>query len=271
MSMKRTNYNTMNRRNYIKNMGLLSAAPLLVSANSPLNTNSQKILELRRYKFSSENNKSQFHNFMRMVYIPALSNMGIGPIGAFAPIYLYDSFASTYLLIPFDTVEQAFQLNQRLQSDAGYKAKEFENMEQAAPLYHSYTSTLMSAFSNFPNINVPEICKAKKRRYFNLRTYKSHSRVALQRKIDMFNTDGEIEMHKKMGYEHIFFGEAIFGDELPNMSYMHVWENLDEYENLMRKFWNSPDFVELRNRPKYKNTTYDGFSILLRPEGYSQI
>lgn len=264
----------MNRRSYIKKLGLLSAAPLFVNPSYAFNINNeQNVFELRRYKFSSEHNKSHFHNFMRKVYIPTLNQMGIEPIGAFAPIYLYDSFAAMYLLIPFNTVEQAFQLNQQLLNDYGFneKAKEFGIMEQTAPLYHSYTSTLMSAFSNFPSINLPEICKAKKWRYFNLRTYKSHSHQALQKKIDMFNTDGEIEMHKKMGYEHIFFGEAIFGEELPNMSYMHVWEDLKTYEEQMNKFWNSPDFVELRNKPKYKNSTYDGFSILLRAEEYSQI
>jgi hypothetical protein len=263
----------MNRRNHIKKLGVLSAAPLFANPIIGEDIKKQGVLELRRYKFSSENNRSRFHNYMKNVYIPTLNQLGIRPIGAFAPIYVYDSYAAMYLLIPFDTVKQAFQLNQQLQEDAGFKekTKEFDDMEQTIPLYHSYTSTIMSAFSNFPGINIPEICKTKKRRYFNLRTYKSHSHVALQKKIDMFNTDGEIEMHKKMGYEHIFFGEAIFGDELPNMSYMHVWEDLEEYEELMHKFWNSPDFVELRNRPKYKNTTYDGFSILLQPLGYSQI
>lgn len=104
-----------------------------------------------------------------------------------------------------------------------------------------------------------------------MRTYQSHSHSLLQRKIEMFNTDGEIEMHKAAGYKHIFFGEAIFGDKMPNMSYMHVWNDLKTYEETMEKWWNNPEFIELRNKPKYKNATYDMTSVLLVPETSSQI
>ncbi|MCK5138321.1 MAG: hypothetical protein KAQ85_00625 [Thermodesulfovibrionia bacterium] len=210
---------------------------------------------------------------MSNAYIPALNRLGINPIGSFRPIYLFDSFVSLYLLLPFTSIDQAFLLNKHLLDDEEFikKADEYDNTTNENPLYLSFDSTVLLAFSNFPKINLPDICIHKKKRYFNLRTYKSHSCNLLQQKIDMFNIDGEIELHKAMGYKHIFFGEAIFGDQMPNMSYMHVWEDLKTYEEQMDRFWNSPEFVELRNRPKYKDSTYDGFSILLIPENSSQI
>jgi hypothetical protein len=263
----------MNRRDYLKKMGLLSSLPLIGGYKDIANGNNQSIYELRKYRFISEKYKSQFNTYLSNIYIPALNQLGIKPVGSFRPIYLFDSYIELYLLLTFSNIEEAFLLNKNLFDNKEFSKKtdEFDFSTNDNPLYISYDSTILLAFSNFPKIVLPDICINKQKRYFNLRIYKSHSNTLLQKKIDMFNVDGEIELHESMGYQHIFFGEAIFGDQMPNMSYMHVWSDLKTYEDQMDKFWNNPEFVKLRNNPKYNDSTYDSFSILLIPENCSQI
>ncbi len=263
----------MNRRNLLKHLGIISSFPLFVFSLNFGKDIRRSIYELRRYQLPSKNHQLRFDKYIGRVFIPALNRLGIQTVGAFSPLHFYDSYASLFMLIPYNTIEEAFTINEKLFNDKDFleNSDEFINTSYDNPVYSSYKNTIMLAFEKFPSIRLHEICLNKKRRYFNLRTYLSHSVKACKKKIEMFNTGGEIEIFQEVGYKLIFFGESIFGENMPNLSYMHVWEDLKTYQELGDKFWFHPKWVELSNKPEYKNITSDYFSILLKPKKYSQI
>ena len=41
-----------------------------------------------------------------------------------------------------------------------------------------------------------------------------------QKKIEMFNTGGELALFREVGMDPVFFGEALLGTRVPNLTYM---------------------------------------------------
>lgn len=91
--------------------------------------------------------------------------MGISPVGSFRPIYLTDSNITLYLLIPFSAIDQVFLLNYNLRNDKEFikMDAEYDHTTNDNPLYVSYDSSILLAFSNFPKIDLPDICIQKKK------------------------------------------------------------------------------------------------------------
>jgi hypothetical protein len=264
---------SMNRRNVLKKLGIISSLPLLYEQNAFGKETERSIYELRRYKLPTSHHHERFDGFMTKAFMPALSRLNIKPVGVFSPLYFADTYSEVYLLIPYSKVEDAFRLNDQLFSDKEFleAGEEYINASPDNPVYTSYKNSIMIAFEDAPEIELHDICINKKRRIFNLRTYSSQTVKACKKKIEMFNSGGEIDVFREVGMKLIFFGEAIFGDRLPNLSYMHVWEDLQTYDELGEKFWNHPKWVEIREMVEYKNIVTDYFSVLLKPKNYSQI
>ena len=90
-----------------------------------------------------------------------------------------------------------------------------------------------------------------------LRIYESHSMKKGQKKIEMFNTGGELDIFGKVGLTPVFFGEALVGLKLPNLTYMLGFDNEEAKEAAWKAFLAHPDWKKLK--------------IVLRPSSCSQI
>ena len=91
-----------------------------------------------------------------------------------------------------------------------------------------------------------------KSRLFELRIYESHSARANRKKIEMFNS-GEIDIFRKTGLRPVFFGEAIAGARLPNLTYLLVFDDMAARERHWAEFVAHPDWKELSAKPEYAN------------------
>jgi hypothetical protein len=108
--------------------------------------------------------------------------------------------------------------------------------------------------------------------FFELRTYESNDEQTLRRKIDMFNK-GESRVFQKLGMNPVFFAEAVFGSQLPHLTYMLAYNDWASRERLWSAFGSDPDWQKLRAIPGLSdpeivsNTT----NTILRPAAYSDI
>jgi hypothetical protein len=112
-------------------------------------------------------------------------------------------------------------------------------------------SSLFVGFEGMPAIEVPP-ADMPKSRLFELRTYQSHSAQANRKKIEMFN-QGEIEIFRKTGLRPVFFGEAIAGAQLPNLTYLLVFDDMAAREKHWGEFIAHPDWKALSAKPEYAN------------------
>jgi hypothetical protein len=224
--------------------------------------------ELRRYEIESEEQKAGFDAFMGATAIPALNRLGIAPVGVFYP---WEGLSPIYVLIPHDSASSVATLRSRLERDATFmeKGATFLDAPAEKPAYKRMTSSLMIAFEGMPHLERPIWNPG---RVLQLRVYESPSVKTGQKKIEMFNT-GEIDIFRKTGLNPVFFGETLVGDKMPNLTYMLVFNDMDERKANWKRFVSSPEWKKLSSIPEYadKKILCGITNLFLRPADYSQI
>ncbi|HRZ54931.1 MAG TPA: NIPSNAP family protein, partial [Candidatus Paceibacterota bacterium] len=71
----------------------------------------------------------------------------------------------------------------------------------------------------------------------------------------------------------VFFGQALVGTKMPNLTYMLAFESRDEQQANWKKFGADPDWQALRAIPDYadKKILCGITNLLLKPAEYSQV
>jgi hypothetical protein len=72
----------------------------------------------------------------------------------------------------------------------------------------------------------------------------------------MFNAGGEIEIFNQTGLTPVFFGEALVGTRLPNLTYMLTFDNMEARDRNWKQFGSHPDWVKLKDQPEYVDTGF---------------
>ena len=225
--------------------------------------------ELRVYTLPSADNQKAVENYFQTAAIPALNRMGIKKVGVFAEMEPSDT-AKLYVLIPFQSLQQFEQVNERLAKDAAYQkaAAPYLNAVHTNPAYVRIKSSLLHAFEDIPQLEAPEA----KPRVLELRTYESHSEAAGKKKIQMFNNGGgEIAIFRRVGLTPVFFGETIIGNKRPNLTYMLTFDDMEEQQRNWKAFVDDPEWKRVSALPEYANTVSNITKVFLVPVPFSQI
>jgi hypothetical protein len=233
-----------------------------------------QLLELRHLQFRFGPMEARYAEYAKTALIPALNRMGIKPVGAFSMLFGPGS-PSVYLLLPHPNAESVLTAARRLTADPEYQrlAASFRSLPATDPPYVRRGSSLMVAFDSFPAVEAPAAAVAVPTRVFELRTYESHNDSASLKKIEMFESGGEIGIFRRVGLTPVFFGRNIIGPTLPSLTYMLVFADVAGREKNWAAFREDPAWVKLRSTPGYANTEIltNISNLLLRPTDYSQI
>ena len=255
----------MERREFIQKSVLATTA---LSTGLPASANadgsSKEFFELRIYESRSTQN---LENYLSKALIPALNKLGIKKVGAFSEIGKSEP-AKTYLLVPYSSMQDFATVNVQLKKDADYAlaSQEYNQLPVDQPPYFRYDTSLMIAFDGFPKLVAPEI----KPRIFELRTYEGYSDDAVRRKIKMFN-ESEFPIFYRTKLTPVFFGEVIAGKNLPHLTYMITFKDIEERNANWKAFGADPEWQRIVKAPEYANTVSKIYKTLLEPLPFSQI
>lgn len=269
----------MNRRSFLAAAGAAGAAGAVGAAgvaaqgaDAPTAADAaptRDLYELRQYHLATEAQKAGLDAFLRDAAIPALNRLGVNPVGVFHPV---KDLGSTTVLLRHRSPASVVTSTARLLADKEYldKGAAFLDAPADRPAFQRITSSLLLAFKGLPEIQKPVKGAG---RVFQLRIYESPSTRTNQKKIEMFNDAGEIPLFQKVGLHPVFFGEALVGDKLPNLTYMLGFESEGDLQAAWKTFVGSPEWKNLSGRPEYADKAIlSGItSILLKPADFSQI
>jgi hypothetical protein len=255
----------MNRRHFVRSAALVGAAlPLKNSLMDNTRAPRQQWYELRTYTVANDTQRDLTTAYLEHAYIPAFNRAGSATIGVFmeqpqpnaagqtpsatSPSQPESTPAKTFLLTPFDSIDAFTTINDKLAHDKTYQAAAGAYLDApAAPAYQRIESSLLKAFAHMPAIEVPE----KKPRLFELRRYESPTEAAGQKKIEMFNDAGEIDIFKRVGARPVFFGETLIGPYRPNLTYMLTFDDMADHDTRWKAFGSNPDWQRIKNIPEY--------------------
>lgn len=257
----------MKRRQFLTASALVTAIPtsqLAFADDKP----SKEYLELRHYEFATAEKQNAFEDFLSKAAIPALNRQGIKPIGVFKAED--NKGLDIWMLIPHNSLESVIECNTKMLLDSKYMqaGSDVLNCEKNDPAYKRFESSLLLPFEKCPKVEVPS---EKETRLFQLRIYESHNTIMAKRKIEMFNTGGEIDVFRLTGLHPVFFGESIIGSKMPNLTYMVGFDDADAQKKAWDAFQKHPKWNELKDDPYYVDTVSNITNLVLRPSASSQI
>jgi hypothetical protein len=268
----------MQRREFL---AASAAAAASVAAGSVLAADAapsgRQLIELRTYHFASPQRLAAYEQFLGEAAIPAFGRAGVGPVGAFKllakdnpDLKLSDDGTDLYVLLPHESMDSFLALERTLAADEAYQraGRPVIASDKSAPAYTRYETSLLLGFEQCPRLQVPTKSPS---RVVQLRTYESHNEERARRKIHMFNEGGEIAIFRRVGMNPVFFGQALAGPRLPNLTYMLAFDD----DAAMAKGWNGfrtdADWNRLKNDESYKDTVSTISNLILRPIVGSQV
>ncbi len=259
----------MERRHFLgasmlAGLGTLGSAAALAAEDR----SGKQYLELRTYKMASAAKSEAFEAFLRDAAVPALNRIGIGPVGVFRLAAGDDP--TLWLLLPHPSLESVVTLIPRLAGDAEFvnACGPMADAPMSDPVYQRFESSLLLGFDDCPKVEVPS---KKDTRILQLRIYESHNEAKAIKKVAMFNEGGEIAIFRRVGLHPVFFGAAIIGGRMPNLTYMVGFDDKEAMDKAWAAFLADPAWTELKGKEEYKDTVSNITNLVLRPSPASQV
>jgi NIPSNAP len=233
----------------------------------------REFYELRKYHLQSGPQTKLMDAYLSGALIPALNRMGIPAVGVFNLTFGPET-PTKYVLIPSTDLEKLVTLELLLAKDEEFMkaAAPVWAIPASAPAFIRIESKLMVAFEGYPKLTVPESVAKKENRIYQLRTYESPTQQDHARKVEMMNS-GEYEAFKNAGCVQVFYGDALIGPSMPNLTYMLSFPDLDSLNTGWSKFNADPIWKKLTSSPRFnfEPTVSNVSNLVLSPASYSQI
>ena len=212
---------------------------------------------VQTYHLKSDKAAALFDKTFAEAVLPDLKKLGVDPVGVFKPIKFAkkqdEPKRQRCLIYPLSSPSQLATLPTSPSPDSTVlqHAAEYLSVEKDNAIFSRIESSLLYAFSGMPKLDVPARVGTDAR-VFELRVYESFSEIKGKRKVQMFN-EGEIDIFKKVGLDAVFYGEAVVGKNLPQLTYMLVYNDQAHHAEAWKKFLSHPDWDKLKNLELYKD------------------
>jgi hypothetical protein len=263
------------RRNFLRATLAASAAALASSAQAQSSGSAatHEYYQLRKYTFRSGPQGKLADQFFSGELIPALNKLGLSPVGVFR-VDFGPQTPTTYVLIPGTNLETLVNADLLLAKDEAFlkAAEPFWNSSAKEPAFERIESTLLRAFEGWPKLAVPAATAQNGKRIFQLRTYESSTLFDHVRKVEMFH-HGEFEFFRRSGCGSVFYGDALVGPNLPKLTYMLTFPDMDALNAGWDRFRADADWKKLSADPRYsfEAIVSNIDNLVLNPAPYSQI
>jgi len=264
---------TLHRRDFIKSAAIAAAAlPLDAALASAETRDGREYYELRAYRLKPGAAHTLLDTYLAQALIPALNKRGVRNVGVFTEPEAKDGPA-VWVLMAHKDLASIGAVNAAVNRDSAVLAAGADYLNAPTkenPAFDRIDSWVFLAFDGMPRLTVPAMTRGNQPRVFELRVYESFSELKALKKIDMFNA-GEIPLMQSVGMSPVFYGQALAGRDLPQLTYMLCTPTRDASATAWKAFLAHPTWRTLVEDPQYANTVSKIVSRFLVPTGYSQL
>ena len=230
-------------------------------------------VELNFWRLRNGSQIRRMNDFLSQVYLPMCRRVGIGPVGFFTNVIGPDS-PSIVTVAGYPSLGQIEALHQKQEADEEFRkqAAAFGAAPATDPPYLRKESWLLRGIRSVPRIDPPATQPSRPPRLFELRIYESHNLRANRDKIAMFD-QAEIAIFRRCGLLPVFFGQALYGSRLPNLTYMVAYDDMAGREKAWAAFRDDPEWKKISQKPGWTDPEIvtNISNSLLRPTPYSPI
>lgn len=247
----------MNRRSFVTASGAAGLAASAASASSAAEASaaesSNQYIELRYLylRNSRSNQVGRTREFLEKQHLPMAKRNDFGAVGYF-DVYLGPNMPAIVMVTAHDSLADMEVKMARMRADKKWMAGSDQFGSGDDPPFDRSEVWLLRAFDGMPKLEVPSTREGKPPRFFDLRTYEAETYRDVREKIRMFNGE-EIGIFRKTGVNPVFFGEAVFGSKLPNLTYLVWYDDMDARTAAWTKFIADPDWKRISTKPEWAN------------------
>jgi hypothetical protein len=264
----------MQRRQFLA--ASLAASTVALARDAGAQTSDRKAREfyqIRRYALQTGPQQKLTESYLADALIPALTKMGMGPVGAFR-LDIGPETPAYYVLIPGPDAAALATVDLHLTDDADFQkiAEPFWAAPATTPSFIRVEYSLLAAFEGWPKLTPPPSTATKSKRIFQLRTYESPSYRDHVVKVKMFHS-GEFDIFQNSGFHQVFFGDTLIGSRMPNLTYMLSFTDSTELDAKWDVFRNDPNWKKLSADPRFafEATVSNITNLILSPLSCSQL
>jgi hypothetical protein len=225
------------------------------------------------YRIKNQAQEATVDQYLKQAYLPALHRLGKKNVGVFKPV-ASDTAAFgkvIHVLASYSSLNEFEQMTSKLESDTQLEkdGAAYLNAKHDERPYERIEIILMRAFTDMPTMETPKLSGARKDRIYELRSYEGPTEKLYRSKVKMFNAGDEIGLFKRLGFNAVFYAEALTGTRTPNLIYMTTFENIASRDEHWKNFVADPQWKQLLTIEEYKNTVSKINIWLLAPTEYS--
>ncbi len=257
----------MNRRSFL-GTPLAACLPAALAAEDAPARKTPDVFELRCYTLRAGKQEA-LDAYLGKALVPAARRLGLGPVGVFTDKSA--SPARVYVLLVHPSGDSVVTLPARLASDKNYAkaARDYLATPASDPVYSRVESSVLVGIEGMPRL---EKTDPSRPRLLNLRVYESHNERAGRKKVEMFNK-GELAIFRRVGLTPVFFGQAVAGPLMPNLTYLLVFPDEAGRKAAWERFREDAAWKKLRAVPEYadKEIVSRITNVILTPAAYSEI
>ncbi|MFL5738845.1 MAG: NIPSNAP family protein, partial [Flavisolibacter sp.] len=226
--------------------------------------------QIRVYHLKSNEQVQMVDQYLKNALVPALHRIGIKKLGVFQPLSNdTSSQKSMYVLIPFSSMKEFTEMEQKLAKDASYNenAQPFISAPSDHPAFERLESILLEAFDAQKHFVLPPKSTGN---IYELRSYESPTLHLHEKKVNMFNK-GEVDLFKRLDFRTVFYAKVISGSRMPNLIYMPCFTSVDERNAHWKTFGADPQWKQMSSDPENENKVSVNHidSILMKATDYS--
>jgi len=267
---------TIQRRDFIGGTAMAGLGAMLSpSLTHAADSSDLQLIDIRRFSFANADKAAAFDTFAKNAGIPACHRAGVKTVGVFkhdTQLNKGDANKSNdrYVILPHDDADSLIRINAKLTADEQFHAdgKAFLDAPKKDPSYDRVEVSILLSNPCVPKIEVPT---TKPGRLIQFRIYESHSLPKARAKLHMFNEGGEMKIFRDVGMDPVFFGEALAGPALPNLTYMLSFDDDAARKAGWKGFLGDPRWDALKKNDMYADTVSKIINIFMRPVDGSQI
>lgn len=232
----------------------------------------RQLYEIRIYHLANADQEKVVDKYLRDALIPAFHKNNISNVGVFKPIG-NDTAADRriYVLVPYRSFDQFDAIRIKIDKDKAYQsaAAGFIDAPYTNAPYIRIERIFTKAFENMATMQRPSLTGPFSDRIYEMRSYESATEKLHEKKVEMFNKGDEIGIFKRLGFNAVFYSQALSGTSLPNLVYMITFDNMDAHDKLWTAFRADAQWKKLSAMDEYQNVMQKANSWLLRPTDYS--
>lgn len=235
----------------------------------------RQFIEIEIYWAPDEEKKGVLIEKIDSKVVPFRNKMGFFPVGVFTvdqELHIEDRDydprfnRAVFVVAASDSLSSFIEFPRK--AAALLTSDDFINQNPADLDYVDRTTELLYAFHGFPTLDVPNLSPE---RVLQLRRYNSMNENRNRAKIRMFDGRGELPLFQSCGMAPVFFGETLYGDMMPSLTYLLSFKDEDARIAGWKKFVESPEWKQMSGEEEFRFTATRIRNLCLRPTPGSQI